>query len=36
LRDAETERLRPGGPATTAGVRGITEFWEEDFPGLKG
>jgi acetyl-CoA synthetase len=36
LRDAETGRLRPDGPATPAGVRGVTEFWEEDFPGLKG
>ena len=36
LRDTETERLRPDGPATPAGVRGIIEFWEEDFPGLKG
>jgi acetyl-CoA synthetase len=36
LRDAETERLGPGGPSTLAGVRGIVEFWEEDFPGLKG
>jgi acetyl-CoA synthetase len=34
LRDAETERLGPAGPG--AGARGVTEFWEEDFPGLKG
>ena len=30
----ETERLGPGGPAAP-GMRGVTEFWEEDFPGLK-
>jgi acetyl-CoA synthetase len=36
LRDAETERLGPGGPSTPPGVRGVVEFWEEDFPGLKG
>jgi acetyl-CoA synthetase len=35
LREAETERFGPGGPATPAGMRGVTEFWEEDFPGLK-
>ena len=34
LREAETERLGPGGPAAP-GMRGVTEFWEEDFPGLK-
>jgi acetyl-CoA synthetase len=34
LRDAETERLGPAG--SDAGARGVTEFWEEDFPGLKG
>jgi acetyl-CoA synthetase len=33
LRDAETERLGPAGPG--AGARGVTEFWEEDFPDLK-
>ncbi len=33
LRDAETERLGPAGPG--AGARGVTEFWEEDFPRLK-
>ncbi len=35
LRDTETERLGPGGSPAPAGVRGVTEFWEEDFPGLK-
>ena len=35
LREAETERLGPGGPGAP-GMRGVTEFWEEDFPGLKG
>jgi acetyl-CoA synthetase len=34
LRDTETERLGPAGSG--AGARGVTEFWEEDFPGLKG
>jgi hypothetical protein len=24
------------GPAAPTGPRGHTEFWEEDFPGLKG
>jgi acetyl-CoA synthetase len=36
LRKAEIERLGPDGPAAPAGVRGVTEFWEEDLPGLKG
>ena len=35
LREAETERLGPAGPAAPAGPRGVTEFWEEDFPDLK-
>jgi len=35
LREAETVRPGPGGPAAPAGMRGVTEFWEEDFPGLK-
>jgi len=35
LRETETERLGPGGPGAP-GMRGVTEFWEEDFPGLKG
>jgi len=35
LRDAETARLGPDSPAIPAGVRGVTEFWEEDFPDLK-
>jgi acetyl-CoA synthetase len=35
LREAETERLGPGGAAGPPGMRGVTEFWEEDFPGLK-
>jgi acetyl-CoA synthetase len=34
LREAETERLGPGGGAAP-GMRGVTEFWEEDFPALK-
>ena len=36
LRNAETARLDPGGTPAAPGVRGVTEFWEEDFPGLKG
>jgi acetyl-CoA synthetase len=36
LREQEAERLAPAGPPAPAGVRGVTEFWEEDFPGLKG
>ena len=41
LRGQETERLGPPGaagpgPAAPTGPRGHTEFWEEDFPGLKG
>jgi acetyl-CoA synthetase len=35
LRQQETVRLGPAGGAPP-GVRGVTEFWEEDFPGLKG
>jgi acetyl-CoA synthetase len=35
LRDTETARLGPDGPAAPASARGVTEFWEEDFPGLK-
>jgi acetyl-CoA synthetase len=35
LREQESDRLGPGAPAAPADVRGITEFWEEDFPGLK-
>jgi acetyl-CoA synthetase len=35
LRDTETARLGPDGPATPASARGVTEFWEEDFPDLK-
>jgi acetyl-CoA synthetase len=35
LREQETERLGPAGPPAPAGVRGVTEFWEEDFPDLK-
>src|SRR5499433_3838052 len=36
LREQESDRLSPGGPAAApAGVRGVTEFWEEDFPQLK-
>jgi len=35
LRDTETARHGPDGPAIPAGVRGVTEFWEEDFPDLK-
>jgi acetyl-CoA synthetase len=33
LRDQETGRDPAGG--SEPGVRGVTEFWEEDFPGLK-
>jgi len=42
LRSQETDRLGPpGSPAagtggTAAGPRGTLEFWEEDFPTLKG
>ncbi len=41
LRGQETERLGPPGaagpgPAAPTGPRGHTEFWEEDFPELKG
>jgi acetyl-CoA synthetase len=36
LREQESDRLGPDAPAAPADVRGITEFWEEDFPGLKG
>src|SRR5215813_6316535 len=36
LREQETGRLGPAADPPVAGVRGITEFWEEDFPGLKG
>ncbi len=35
LRDQETGRLGSGTPSEPAGARGVTEFWEEDFPGLK-
>ncbi|HUY48898.1 MAG TPA: AMP-dependent synthetase, partial [Streptosporangiaceae bacterium] len=35
LRNAETARLAPGGTPAAPGVRGVTEFWEEDFPQLK-
>jgi acetyl-CoA synthetase len=34
LRAQETER-HAGDPAPAAGPRGVTEFWEEDFPQLK-
>jgi acetyl-CoA synthetase len=34
LRAQEDTRL--GGAAPAAGQRGVTEFWEEDFPSLKG
>jgi acetyl-CoA synthetase len=39
LRTQETERLGPPGSGpggTAAGPRGTLEFWEEDFPTLKG
>ena len=36
LREQETGRLGPRAPAAQPGIRGVTEFWEEDFPGLKG
>jgi acetyl-CoA synthetase len=35
LREQETERLGSAAPPAPAGQRGVTEFWEEDFPGLK-
>jgi acetyl-CoA synthetase len=39
LRAQETARHGDGGAAGSAaqapGPRGVTEFWEEDFPGLK-
>ena len=35
LREQETGRSPAPGPATGGGTRGVTEFWEEDFPGLK-
>jgi acetyl-CoA synthetase len=35
LREQETGRAGPAGPAATVGARGVTEFWEEDFPNLK-
>jgi acetyl-CoA synthetase len=37
LRAQETARLGDGtgGPASPAATRGVTEFWEEDFPTLK-
>jgi acetyl-CoA synthetase len=35
LRDQETSRLGQDMPTAPAGVRGVTEFWEEDFPDLK-
>ncbi len=34
LRAQETDR-HGGDAAPSAGPRGVTEFWEEDFPGLK-
>jgi acetyl-CoA synthetase len=35
LREQESNRLGQDAPAAPADVRGITEFWEEDFPDLK-
>jgi acetyl-CoA synthetase len=35
LREQESGRSPGTGPATDGGTRGVTEFWEEDFPGLK-
>jgi len=35
LRQQETVRLGPAAAAAPPGVRGVTEFWEEDFPTLK-
>jgi acetyl-CoA synthetase len=36
LREQESDRPGAGAPsAAQAGVRGVTEFWEEDFPQLK-
>ena len=36
LRQQETVRLGPAAAGAPPGVRGVTEFWEEDFPTLKG
>jgi acetyl-CoA synthetase len=36
LRQQETVRLGPAAAGAPPGVRGVTEFWEEDFPSLKG
>ncbi|MGE5133364.1 MAG: AMP-binding protein [Gemmatimonadota bacterium] len=33
---AQEEERHGGEPAPAAGQRGVTEFWEEDFPSLKG
>jgi acetyl-CoA synthetase len=35
LREQESGRSPATGPDTGGGTRGVTEFWEEDFPGLK-
>jgi acetyl-CoA synthetase len=35
LRQQETVRLSLAAGSAPSGVRGVTEFWEEDFPGLK-
>ena len=35
LREQEGLRRGEAGPAAGTGPRGVTEFWEEDFPGLK-
>ncbi|HEY6279728.1 MAG TPA: AMP-binding protein [Streptosporangiaceae bacterium] len=35
LREQETSRLGPAAAGAPPGVRGVTEFWEEDFPNLK-
>jgi acetyl-CoA synthetase len=35
LREQESTRSPATGPAAGRGTRGVTEFWEEDFPGLK-
>jgi len=35
LREQESGRLGQDAPAAQAGVRGVIEFWEEDFPALK-
>ncbi len=35
LRQQEAARLGPAAASPPPGVRGVTEFWEDDFPGLR-